>query len=105
MTISTIPVPKTTDAFTQQVGLSGSVYDLTILWNSRDHHWSISIGRNGLVMIAGLRLIISGDLLEYARRIGGLPAGKLMIVDLDGLDRDPEETLFGNRVVLMYDDA
>jgi len=49
-------------------------------------------------------MIISDDLLAYARRIDGLPPGRLMVVDLDDHGRDPNETLFGDRVVLMYDD-
>ena len=105
MTITTIPVQRTTDAFTQQVEIDGDVFDLTFLWNSRDHHWSISLGSDGSMLISGIKMIISDDLLSYARRIDGLPPGRLMVVDLDDQDRDPDETLFGDRVVLMYDDA
>ena len=105
MTITTIPVQRTTDAFTQQVEINGDMFDLTFLWNARDHHWSISIGQEGSMLISGIKMIISDDLLAYARRIDGLPPGRLMVVDLDDHGRDPNETLFGDRVVLMYDDA
>jgi hypothetical protein len=105
MTITTIPVPTTTDAFTQQVEIGNIVYDMKFLWNARDHHWSITIGREGTDIVNGIKLIISDDLLAYARRVDGLPPGRIMVVDLDDLDRDPDETLFGDRVVLMYDDT
>jgi hypothetical protein len=105
MTQYILPVQSGVYAFTQQFELDGVLYDMKFLWNPRDHHWSITIGRNGINLIVGIKLIISDDLLAYARRIDGLPLGRLMVIDLDELDRDPDETLFGDRVVLMYDDS
>jgi hypothetical protein len=105
MTVTTIPVTSTTDAFVQQVEMGGVIYDMEFSWNARDHHWSITIGRDGVVLVAGIKLVISDDLLAYSRRIEGLPSGRLQIVDLDDKDRDPDDTIFGNRVMLMYDDT
>lgn len=105
MSVYVIPVSSTTDAFTQQVELDEVAYDLTFRWNARDAHWFLSISLNGTEIVSGIKLVISTDLLQYARRIDDLPTGKLMIVDLDNQDRDPDSVLFGDRVVLMYDDG
>lgn len=105
MTIWTIPVQSGTDAFAEQVELDEKVYDLTFRWNARDAHWFLSIGLEGVNLISGIKLVASDDLLAFARRIEHLPSGRLFISDLDGFDRDPDETLFGDRVVLLYDDA
>lgn len=100
-----IPVSETTDPFEQQVELDGRVYDLTFRWSERGQHWSLDIGRDGNILIAGIKLVIVPDLLIQARRIGELPEGTLFIEDLDGLDNEPNDTNFGDRVVLKYTEA
>lgn len=97
-----IPVTKTTDAFMQQVALDGVVYDLTFYWNPRGNHWFIDIGRDSVTLIRGVKLVNSSDLLQQFSRIEGLPSGVLQVVDLDGLDRDPDASNFGDRVQLRY---
>ena len=99
-----IPVQTTTDPFSQQVELDGLLYDLTFLWNARDQHWSITIGRDDVVLVREVKLVHvpDNDLLSQFRRIEDLPPGQLYISDLDGFDRDPDDTLFGDRVVLLY---
>lgn len=99
-----IPVQATTDPFSQQVELDGVLYDLTFLWIDRDSHWSITIGRDDDVLISEVKLVIIPDLLDQFRRIAGLPPGRLYVNDLDNLDRDPDDTLFGDRVVLLYEE-
>lgn len=100
-----IPVQSTTDPFSQQVELDGLLYDLTFLWNARDAHWSLTIGRDDVVLVKEVKLVIIDDLLAQYTRIDDLPPGTLSVQDLDGLDRDPDETLFGDRVVLVYEDT
>jgi hypothetical protein len=100
-----IPTPTGLLSFNQQVELDGMVYDLYFRWNARDQHWALTISTNGVVLFAGIKLVISSDLLEYARRIDNIPPGKLYIEDLDGFFRDPDGDLFGNRVVLKYEEA
>lgn len=103
--IYNIPINETTDAFKQQVELNSTIFDLQFHWNPRDNHWFMDIGTDGTVLIAGIKLINSTDLLSQFVRLETLPIGKLQVVDLDGLDRDPDDTIFGNRVVLRYDDG
>lgn len=103
--IYSIPVQSTTDPFSQQVELDGLIFDLTFLWNARDGHWFLTVGRDSAVLVSQVKLIHVDNLLLQYRRISGLPAGRLYLHDLDGLDRDPEETLFGDRVLLLYEEA
>jgi hypothetical protein len=103
--IYSIPVQSTTDPFSQQVELDGLLYDLTFLWNSRDNHWSLTIERDDVVLISEIKLIITDDLLSQYGRIEDLPPGRLFVQDLDGLDRDPDGLIFGDRVLLMYEEV
>lgn len=100
-----IPVSETTDPFDQQVELDALVYDLTFRWNLRGNHWSMDIGRDGVVLIYGIKLVVIDDLLSQYQRIANLPDGTLFIDDLDGLDKDPDGDNFGDRVVLKYTEA
>lgn len=104
MTVTTIPVRATTDAFSAQVDLDGSVYELRFRWNARDSHWSLDMLLEGVFVLSGLKLIASDDLLFSVRALPGIPPGRLHTTDLDALDRDPNATLFGDRVELRYDD-
>jgi hypothetical protein len=105
MSIYSIPVQSTTDPSSQQVELDGILYDLTFLWNARDSHWSLTIGRDDVVLISEVKLIITENLLSQYVRIEDLPPGRLYVHDLDGLDRDPDATLFGDRVLLLYEEV
>lgn len=100
-----IPVAETTDPFDEQVELDGRVFDLYFRWNVRSDHWSIDIGRDGIVLIYGIKLVTISDLLAQYTRIADLPDGTLFVDDLDGLDADPDADNFGDRVVLKYTDA
>lgn len=97
-----IPVSDTTDPFDEQVELDGRVFDLYFRWNVRGDHWSMDIGRDGIVLIYGIKLVTISDLLDQYQRIADLPDGTLFIDDLDGLDADPDGENFGDRVVLKY---
>ncbi len=100
-----IPVSDTTDPFDEQVELDGRVYDLAFRWNVRGNHWSMDIGRDGNVLVFGIKLVIIPDLLIQYRRIGDLPLGILFVDDLNGLDTDPDGDNFGDRVVLKYTES
>jgi hypothetical protein len=105
VTMFTIPVPSGTDAFTEQVDLDGKLYELSLRWNARDRHWMMDISTGGATLLSGLKLVVSPDLLAFSRRIDGLPPGKLIVADLDGHDRDPDDKVFGERVMLQYEEA
>ena len=97
-----IPVSETTDSFIEQVDLDGLIFDLQFYWNSRDNHWFLSIGRNGIFLLEGIKLINTTDLISEFGRIENLPPGLLSVEDLDGNYSDPDDTNFGDRVQLRY---
>jgi len=101
----TIPVAETTDSFIEQVDLDGLIYDLQFRWNKRDNHWFMDIGRNGVFLLLGIKLVHSSDLISEFERIEDLPEGILSIEDLDGFYSDPDDTNFGDRVQLRYTEA
>ena len=99
-----IPVSGTTDSFIEQVNLDGLIYDLQFHFNTRDNHWFMDIGRNGVFLITGIKLVVSSDLISEFGRIEDLPPGLLSIEDLDSIDTDPDAENFGDRVQLRYTD-
>lgn len=104
--ILVIPVQSGTDAFTQTVDLDGSLYSLAFRWNARDERWMLDVLSAGAPIISGVKLVTGDeDLLGRDRRIAGLPPGRLFVDDLDDLGRDPNEDLFGDRVLLKYETA
>jgi len=100
-----IPVSETTDSFIEQVDLDGRIYDLQFHWNERDNHWFMDIGRDGVFLIKGVKLVNSPDLISEFGRIEDLPEGILSVEDLDGFYSDPDDTNFGDRVQLRYTEA
>lgn len=100
-----IPVSETTDSFIEQVDLDGRIYDLQFRWNVRDNHWFLDIGRDGVFLINGVKLVNSPDLISEFGRIEELPPGLLSVIDLDNVDSDPNSTNFGDRVQLRYTEA
>jgi hypothetical protein len=105
VTTWTIPVQVTTDAFVEAIELNGTVYTFPFRWNARDDHWFIDIVLNGETLLSGLKLVTISDLLQSSRRIASLPPGRLFVVDLDDLGRDPDADLFGERIVMRYEEA
>jgi len=102
MNVFIIPVSDTIDPFDQQTELDGVIYDMTFRWNSRDRSWHMDVGRDGIVLVSGVKLIETSDVLSQYQRINGLPVGVMSVVDLDGLGADPDDVNFGDRVVMQY---
>ncbi len=73
--------------------------------NRRDGFWRVAIDRDGTVLLAGIKLVLSADLLAAHRYDDRLPLGTLRMIDLDGLDNEATEENFGDRVVLAYDEV
>lgn len=105
MSIQAIPVlSETTQASTQEVDLDGRVYNLTLRFNARDGKWRLTFEVDGVVILRSLVLVIGEDLLSESRHIEELPPGNLIVRDVEELDRDPDGVVFGETVLLLYDD-
>ena len=105
--MATLQIPTNFDfpAFSLAVELDSEVYDMTFRINRRDNAWRMDISVDGGVLIRGVRLVTGFDLLARYRYIARMPQGTLRLVDLDLNDADPSEETFGDRVVLVYDEA
>lgn len=91
--------------FTEQVDLDGKNYNLRFRFNQRDGKWRVTILFESNILVRGIVLVESSDILSQSKHLENLPAGILSIRDLDNLGRDPDGTTFGDRVILLYQDA
>ena len=105
MSVLSIPVPpESVVPFVQEADLSGRVYSLTHRFNTRDGKWRLTFEVDGVVILRALVLVIGEDLFSESRHIEELPPGNLIVRDVDGLDRDPDGVVYGENVLLLYDD-
>lgn len=100
-----IPTAFGSPAFRITVELDGEVFGLRFQINRRDDFWRMTVERDGVVLLSGVKIVTGGDLLIAQRYIDELPAGILRADDTDGLDAEPTEANFGDRVKLLYDEA
>lgn len=100
-----VPVRTEPLAYTMSVQLDGATYTLAFRINRRDGFWRMTLSRNGAVLLEGIKLVNGMDLLAQFGHIQDLPPGRLIVHDLDGRFTDPSETNFGDRVLLLYEEA
>lgn len=106
MALFNIPVKKSSPrAFLLQVDLDGANFNLRFRYNVRDGKWRMTIEFENAVLVLALVLVESEDLLARMGHVEKLPAGTLLVRDLDLLGRDPDGTTFGDRLVLLYQEA
>lgn len=105
MATYTIPLPIGLQSFTQQVELDGKVYDLLFKYNARESRWYMTIARNDVTLLSGLKLVHGSDLLSQFKYVEDIPKGLLAIVDLNSLYADPDADTLGQTVVMRYTDA
>ena len=104
MSVFNIPVQNRTDANTLSVELSGVIFTLAFRFNANESKWYMDIIRNNVNVVSGVKLVESVDLLAQYRSYD-VPAGQILIVDKDGLYKDPDAENFGESVFLRYDDV
>ena len=77
--------------------LDGTTYKFLFHYNQRNDTWYFGIDDQlgGVACLGGVSLLDKYQYLE-------VPPGELIIEDLQGLDRDPSRTTFGDSVVLTY---
>lgn len=103
-----IPARTEPEAYTMRVELEGVFYDLSFRFNARDSHWYMDVSSNDIVRLYGLKIVHSERLLEryaYLKVDNKIPPGTMRVFDITGFDRDPDQTTFGDDVVLLYTEA
>ena len=96
-----IPVQNRTDANTLSVELSGEIFQLAFRFNINESKWYMDVSKNDSVIVAGVKLVESDDLLSQYRAYD-IPKGAISVVDKDGLFQDPDGSNFGESVFLRY---
>lgn len=106
MAITYTEIPLRTDlpAYTQEVVLSGSVYQIGISYNARMQRWLMDImDSTGAMMLAGIPLLVSFPLTDqYIGRIAGFPTGQFIVIDETGAERNPTRDTLGVDIKLIY---
>lgn len=105
MAFFTIPIPAETIPFDQQVELDGVSFLLKFRYYYRDGFWRLTIVKGGTVILTNIKLINTLDLLGQYRHLEDLPAGTIIISDQNFMDSDPNDTNFGDSILLMYEDT
>ena len=97
MAIITIPLRSDIFQYSFTKELDGVVYKFKIGYNLRVNSWRMNIGD----VVTPIRLSGGTDLLRQFHHLE-VPPGEMRIVDLDGLNREPDKTNLGTRIVLRY---
>ncbi len=105
MAIIRLPVRVRDKAYEFRVELEGNFYDLSFRFNARDDHWYMDVSFDDVVQLVGVKVVHSARLLEryIYKKVGNkIPPGVMAVLDVTGADRDPDQTTFGDDVVLLY---
>ena len=105
MAFFTIPIPAEIIPFEEQVELDGTLYTFRFRYYSRDGIWRLTIIKSGTVLLSGVKIVNTLDLLAQYRHLEDLPLGDIIVSDQNLLDSDPDDTNFGDSVLLMYQDT
>lgn len=87
------------------VEMGGTIYRLTLLWNTRAEFWTLSIGLpDGTPIIQGERLVGDADVFNQVTD-GRLPPGRIFTRDVLGRGQAPGRDDLGTDVIMVYDDG
>ncbi len=100
-----VPVPSTAQAFEIQVEMNTELFTLAFRFYPRDDFWRMTVSKADAVILSQIKVVNTLDLLGQFDYLEDLPAGTIIVFDHEGLDADPGSENFGDRVVLMYQDA
>lgn len=100
-----IPVNFGVPKFRAVYELDGVTYGFLFRINRRDGSWRVTIDRDRTVLLHNVKIVLYSDLLAISKHDPRVPQGTLRAVDLDGVDTEPTEDNFGDRVILVYDEA
>jgi len=98
--MATFEIPTRNDIYnyTFQTDLETVTYTFKIRYNRRLDRQVMDIQDT----VNNIPLIGGDDLLKQFHHLDGIPPGELKIVDLDQLNRDPNELTFSDRIILAY---
>lgn len=92
---------KTLAAYTETVVLDEIPYDLTFNWNTREGCWSLSIDRDNVRILSGIKIVNNYELISRFANVL-LPRGLILVIDLAGLNEIPGRQNLGTDFKIAY---
>ncbi len=102
MTLYTLPIEATSDAWEQTTELDGRQFRLSFAWSLREEAWYLDIAaRDGTLLCAGLKLAEGVDVLRREAS-SDAPTGFLVLADTTDAREECTRDGLGKRWVLFY---
>lgn len=105
MAISILPIDSADPAYDVDVDLSGTIYRLTVQWNTRGAYWTVGIALvDGTPIVAATKIVPGWSLFEH-QQDPRLPAGRIVAIDMTGTGAMPTDESLGSGCLVVYDDG
>lgn len=91
--------------YSYSVELAGVVFNMYFYWNTREAAWFLDISdKDGVLLLAGIRIVSGYSLLKQYSYITTLPQGVLFVIDTknDPTTNHIDFDSFGERYQLVF---
>ena len=92
-----IPVTRAKRNYSFQSNIDGVNYKFNIRYNRRLDSWVMDINDQ----VQGIHLVGGVDILAQHKH-NDIPQGEMRLDDLEGRNRDPQLSTFGDSIILTY---
>jgi hypothetical protein len=98
-----LPITVKGAQFVFKTELESVAYTFDFRWNWRDAGWYFNLlDGEGVLLVAGVRVVLNTALLKSFRRMVGVPSGVLVAVDSGGQQLEAGQDDLGSRVKVYY---
>jgi hypothetical protein len=105
MATKLLPVGTDKLAYTFSIELDKTIYQFTFTWNARESRWFMEIADEQLnSLVAGIAIVTGWPLLKRFQD-SRLPPGLLYALDTQDTGTEPDDTDFGTRVLMVYEEV
>jgi hypothetical protein len=102
MAVQELPVTSDPQAYTFQITLDGTPYNVRFHYNRRRETWHMSIAtQDNIDLVNGVPIFVNWPILDRFKDTR-LPPGTFMAIDTTGETIDPGQDDFGTRVKMTY---
>lgn len=89
------------NSYVETIVLDGVPYEFGFNWNTRDESWSMSIAREGVTLLASVKIVSAFELINLYKNVS-LPDGFIYSLDLQNLKRNPNRFELGTVIKLGF---
>jgi hypothetical protein len=105
MSVLILPVSSEFNSQVFTVELESVIYEIRLRYNTRAAIWKMDIAKeDGTKMLSGIPVFSNSSITSQYANVD-LPPGVFMAFDTEGEAKDPDNTDFGSRVKLLYQEA